>query len=69
MVCLKTDTPQYANDIAEEIRMFLGLVPITDTEEPDTELSLSFTLARDERTATARVLPDGEPITVGYAFD
>ena len=56
MVYLKTDAPQYANDIAEEIRMFLGLVPITDTEDPDTELSLSVTLSPEQRTATARVL-------------
>ncbi len=45
MVCLKTDAPQYANDIAEEIRLFLGLVPITDTENEDTELSLCVTLS------------------------
>ena len=64
MVYLKTDAPQYANDIAEEIRMFLGLVPITDTEDPDTELSLSVTLSPEQRTATARVLPDGEPIII-----
>ncbi len=69
MVYLKTDAPQYANDIAEEIRMFLGLVPITDTEDPDTELSLSVTLSPEQRTATARVLPDGEPITIAYTFD
>jgi oxygen-independent coproporphyrinogen-3 oxidase len=69
VVCLKTDVPQYANDIAEEIRMFLGLVPITDTEDGNTELSVSVTLSREDGTATARLLPDGEPITVAYTFD
>lgn len=69
MVYLSTNAPQYANDIAEEIRMFLGLVPITDTEQPDTELSLSVTLNASEQTASARVLPGGEPITADYTFD
>ena len=69
MVCLKTDAPQYANDIAEEIRLFLGLVPITDTENEDTELSLCVTLSEREQTAYARLLPDGEPVAIGYTFD
>ena len=69
MVCLKTNTPQYANDIAEEIRMFLGLVPVTDTETEDTDLVLSVTLSETDKTACARRLPDGEPVTVDYSVD
>ena len=46
--------------------MFLGLVPITDTEDGNTELRLCVNLCAAERTATARQLPDGEPITVSY---
>ena len=49
--------------------MFLGLVPITDTEDGNTELSVSVTLSREDGIATARLLPDGEPITVAYTFD
>lgn len=49
--------------------MFLGLVPITDTEDGNTELRLCVNLCAAERTATARQLPDGEPITVSYTFD
>ena len=69
MVQLNTNAPQYANDVAEEIRMFLGLVPITETREPDTELSLSVVLDADKRIASARLLPDGDPIRIEYAFD
>ena len=69
MVQLITDVPQYSNDIAEEIRMFFGLVPITDTREPDTELSLSVTLQRKQQTASASVLPDGVPVVVSYSVD
>ena len=69
MVQLITDAPQYTNDVAEEIRMFLGLVPITDTCGSDTELSLAVSLDPEKREATARVLPDGEEIRMTYAFD
>ena len=69
MVRLITDTPQYANDIAEEIRMFLGLVPVTPDETPETELTLSATLDRMAKTATSNTVPEGEPVTVSYTVD
>ena len=69
MVQLITNAPQYANDIAEEIRMFLGLVPITDTKGPDTEIAISVSLRPEQRRAEACVLPDGQPIAADYAFD
>ena len=68
MVRLITNTPQYANDVAEEIRMFLGLVPITPDETPETELTVSVTLDDTAMTATAAT-PDGEPIVIPYTFD
>ena len=67
MVRLITNTPLYFNDIAEEIRMFLGLVSITQDETPETELTLCVTLNDAERTATATQC--GEPITVSYKVD
>ena len=68
MVRLITDTPHYFNDIAEEIRMFLGLVSIAPDETPDTELTVSVTLDAAAQTATAA--SDGfEPVTVGYSVD
>lgn len=69
MVRLITNTPQYANDIAEEIRMFLGLVPVTPDETPETELTLSATLDRMAKTATSNTVPEGEPVTVSYTVD
>lgn len=68
MVRLITDTPQYANDIAEEIRMFLGLVPITPDETPETTLTISVTLDDTAKTATA-TSAGFDPVTVGYAVD
>ncbi len=68
MVRLITDTPHYFNDIAEEIRMFLGLVSIAPDETPDTELTVSVTL--DDAAQTATAASDGfEPVTVGYSVD
>lgn len=69
MVRLITDTPQYTNDIAEEIRLFLGFVPITAEETPETEIVIETQLDRTRRAATAGLLADGEPICVPYAFD
>lgn len=69
MVRLITDTPQYFNDVAEEIRMFLGLVPISPDETPETELTISVTLDRENMCAAAMRQPDGEPIVVSYAVD
>lgn len=68
MVRLITNTPQYANDIAEEIRMFLGLVPITPEEGPETTLTISVTLDDAAKTATA-TSAGFDPVTVGYAVD
>ena len=68
MVRLITNTPQYANDIAEEIRMFLGLVPITPEEGPETTLTVSVTLDDAAKTATA-TSAGFDPVTVGYAVD
>ncbi len=67
MVRLITNTPQYFNDIAEEIRMFLGLVSITPEETPETKLFISAILNDAEQTASAAA--DGEPITVTYTVD
>ena len=64
MVRLITNTPQYANDIAEEIRMFLGLVSITPEETPETTLTISAMLNDADRTASAAA--GGDPITVSY---
>ena len=68
MVRLITDTPQYFNDIAEEIRMFLGLVSITPEAEPDTELTVSVRLNGADKSATAETT-DAQPVTVSYSFD
>ncbi len=67
MVRLITNTPQYANDIAEEIRMFLGLVSITPDETPETTLTISAMLNDAEKTAAAAA--GGGPITVSYTVD
>ncbi len=68
MVRLITNTPQYFNDVAEEIRMFLGLVSITPDETPETELTVSVMLDDTTMTATAAT-PEGEPVVIPYAFD
>ena len=68
MVRLITNTSQYANDIAEEIRLFLGLVPVTPDETPETTLTVSAMLDDRAMTATASV-PDGEHVTVSYTVD
>ena len=68
MVRLITDTPQYFNDIAEEIRMFLGIVPIAPEETPETQLTITATLDETAMTATATA-SDAEPVVIPYAFD
>ncbi|MBR6040166.1 MAG: coproporphyrinogen dehydrogenase HemZ [Clostridia bacterium] len=67
MVRLITNTPQYSNDIAEEIRMFLGLVSIAPDETPETTLTISAMLNDADKTATAAA--GGDPITVSYTVD
>lgn len=69
MVQLITDVPQYSNDIAEEIRMFLGLVPVTETQEPDTEIVLHVSLNPEKRLASARISTDDKPVLISYSFD
>ncbi len=49
--------------------MFLGLVPITEEETPDAELTVSVTLDAIAMTAAARTEPDGEPIVIPYTVD
>lgn len=49
--------------------MFLGLVPITEEETPDAELTVSVMLDGSAMTATARTEPDGEPIVIPYTVD
>ena len=49
--------------------MFLGLVPVTPDETPETELTIRTALDRETKTAAAQTEPDGEPVTVGYAVD
>lgn len=68
MVRLITNTPQYANDVAEEIRMFLGLVEITPDETEETELTVTVSLDGQTMTATASAAEYG-PVTVPYAID
>lgn len=67
MVQLITNVPQYENDIAEEIRLFLGAVEIRpDVSEPeyrmeitlDTENGTAFGTLNGE-TASFQVFPDG----------
>ena len=67
MVQLITNVPQYENDIAEEIRLFLGAVEIrSDAADPDLVMTVSLqeedlyasgTLGK--ATAGFAVLPDG----------
>ena len=48
--------------------MFLGLVPITPEEGPETTLTVSVTLDDAAKTATA-TSAGFDPVTVGYAVD
>lgn len=48
--------------------MFLGLVPITPEEGPETTLTISVTLDDAAKTATA-TSAGFDPVTVGYAVD
>ena len=68
MVRLITDTPQYANDIAEEIRMFLGLVPVTPDETPETELTIRTALDRETKAAAAQTEPAGLTVDRPFVF-
>lgn len=47
MISLITNSPQFFNDISEEIRLFFGLVEISDSVQENTELSLRVTLEND----------------------
>lgn len=49
MVVLKTNRPEYRNDIAEEIRLFLGLVDIVENADDPVSVELELTVALFER--------------------
>jgi oxygen-independent coproporphyrinogen-3 oxidase len=69
VVRLITNTPQYLNDVAEEIRMFLGLVEITPDPTEQAGLTVSVMLDQAHQTATAMQLPGGDPIVISYSVD
>ena len=57
MIAISTNRTEYRNDIAEEIRLFLGLAEIGLLEEMEpssVELVFAVTLERDDRRYTAR---------------
>ncbi len=56
MVQLITNAPRFKNDIAEEIRLFLGMVDIEETGE-DPELICTVTL--EEKEAVCLLMPGG----------
>ncbi len=68
MVRLITDTPQYRNDIAEEIRLFLGLVDVTEEDAP-AELTLEILTHPDGNRVTGRLLPDGTDCVIPITDD
>ena len=49
MVVLKTNRPEYRNDIAEEIRLFLGLVDIVENADDPASVEMELTVALFER--------------------
>lgn len=62
MVQLITNIPQYENDIAEEIRMFLGMVAIqSEAEAP--EYRIEIRLDRERHAVIGTVLPHGATAT------
>ena len=66
MVGLVTNRPEYRNDIAEEIMLFLGIVETAlfaseaDAQAADCELIVSVRLARDGRAYTLYAAAGGE---------
>lgn len=57
MIAISTNRTEYRNDIAEEIRLFLGLAEIGLLEEMEpssVEIVFAVTLERDDRRYTAR---------------
>ncbi len=78
MVGICTNTPAYRNDIAEEIRLFLGLcdIELTEADDPNCDVVFSFalfrvglnyTLAAHAAGAdyeTSFTVPDDAPLTV-----
>lgn len=55
MISLVTNTPQYNNDISEEIRLFLGLVDISFSDNTQAEMTCKVTLG--ESTALCELFP------------
>ena len=49
--------------------MFLGLVPVTPEETPETELTLRTSLDPEKRIAAAKTEPGGEPVVMSYGYD
>ncbi len=68
MVQLITNAPQYANDIAEEIRLFLGLVEISP-DAADAQLVLTVLLDEATRTARGTAMPNGVSAQVSFEAD
>ncbi|MDO4564112.1 MAG: coproporphyrinogen dehydrogenase HemZ [Clostridia bacterium] len=67
MIRLITNTPQYFNDIAEEIRLFLGMAEIggAEVEGADTELRIELLADRAEGS----LLPGGLKCSVPFTYD
>ena len=61
MVQLITNAPRFKNDIAEEIRLFLGMV---DIEETGADPELICTVTLEEKEAVCLLMRGG---TVGLA--
>lgn len=72
MVRLCTNRPEYRNDIAEEIRLFLGLVDISVFPEPEPEepaLILTVELVERGEQFIARAAVAGrQPVEVAAAL-
>ncbi|MDO4543541.1 MAG: coproporphyrinogen dehydrogenase HemZ [Clostridia bacterium] len=66
MVLLKTNAAQYFNDIAEEIRLFLGMVDI-ESEGEGAELEMVVNLFEDR--AEAKILPQGFESRQHFEYD
>lgn len=67
MVVLHTNHPEYRNDIAEEIRLFLGLVDVVEEAEGDAQLVLTVTLSQSGEHYIARAAAVGGPVCEVFA--
>lgn len=64
MINLLTNVPQFNNDISEEIRLFLGLVDISFSEETVSEMVCRVILNSD--SAICELLPHNVKVSVPY---